>query len=63
MKIYLQFIDFDFWLCILNVPHTPKKRLGKVVLKTEKECFIEDKKKTFINIRTMNILYFAFKKK
>ena len=34
MRIYVQFIDYDLWMTIMNGPHIPKKLVeGKMIEK------------------------------
>ena len=60
MSIYFQSIDYDLWLCILNGPHIPTKKVGEAeTLKKENEYSDLDKKKISLDARAMNILYCA----
>ena len=60
MSIYFQSIDYDLWLCILNGPHIPTKKIKEVeTLKNENEYSDLDKKKISLDARAMNILYCA----
>ena len=63
MSIYFQSIDCDLWLCILNGPHIPTKKVGAVESpKNENEYDANDKKKISLDARVINILYCALDK-
>ena len=61
MIIYLQALDYEIWEVVCDGPFMPttKNEEGEEILKSSREWNESEKRKTYLNSKAMNALFFA----
>ena len=60
MSIYIQLVDYKIWNVIVKGPLTPTKNIGDTLVeKSEHEYNDKDLEMLRLNVKAMNLLYYA----